>query len=142
MFDWLRRTPPPPTEQQRQMAQALAEYPPYAPPEWNPDTKSLRDANEEYREYFFGSRQSRLEALRAFLEGFDVVLNLDDAGIMAVSAWLPSTEICLCLIWTTTLSGMHIGASQLPGQERWVVSIPYSTLVSTMPNVFGREERN
>jgi hypothetical protein len=89
MFGWLRRAPPPPTEQQRKVAHALADYPPYAPPEWNPDTKSLRDANVEYREYFFGSRQVRLEALRAFLAKFDVTLNLDDAGIMAVSAWFP-----------------------------------------------------
>lgn len=32
MFGWLKRAPPPPTEQQRQVAQALADYPPYAPP--------------------------------------------------------------------------------------------------------------
>jgi hypothetical protein len=118
MFGWLRRTPPPPTEQQRQMAQALAEYPPYAPPEWNPDTKSPRDANEEYQEYFFGSKQWRLEALRAFLAKFDVALNLDDAGIMAVSTWLPQCGDLLVLIWTTTLSGTHIRASQLPGRKR------------------------
>jgi hypothetical protein len=89
MFGWLRRAPPPPTEQQRQVARALAEYPPYAPPEWNPETKSFRDANVAYSEYFFGTGQARLEALRAFLAKFNVTPNLDDAGIMAVSAWLP-----------------------------------------------------
>lgn len=89
MFGWLRRAPPPPTEQQRKVTRALADYPPYSPPEWNPNKKSLRDANMEYREYFFDSRPARLEALRAFLAQFDVTLNPDDAGIMAVSTWLP-----------------------------------------------------
>ncbi|MEH2560383.1 hypothetical protein [Bradyrhizobium sp. AZCC 2289] len=53
MFGWLKRAHPPTTEQQRQVAQALADYPPHAPPAWNPDTKSPREYNEEYREYFF-----------------------------------------------------------------------------------------
>src|SRR5262249_42035855 len=87
MFGWLRRTPPPPTEQQQRVRQALSEYPPYAPPEWK--AESPRDTNVEDREYFFASTQLRLEALRAFLAKFDITLNLDDAGIMAVSAWLP-----------------------------------------------------
>jgi hypothetical protein len=89
MFGWLRRTPPAQTEQQRQLALALVDYPPYSPPDWNPDTASLHDANLEYREYFFGSRQMRLDSLRIFLAKFDVALNLDDAGLMAVSAWMP-----------------------------------------------------
>jgi hypothetical protein len=89
MFAWLRRAPPAPTKQQRQLALALAEYPPYAPPDWNPDTKSFHDANVEYEEYFFGSRQMRLDALRAFLGKFDVALGLDDVGLMAISAWMP-----------------------------------------------------
>ena len=89
MFGWLWRAPPPRTEQQRQVWQALSGYPTYAPPEWNPDTKSLRDANVEYRNYFFGTKELRLEALRAILAKFDIALSVDDAGIVALSAWLP-----------------------------------------------------
>jgi hypothetical protein len=89
MFGWLRRAPAPPTEQQRQVWQALSEYSPYAPPAWDPDTKSLHDANVEYQKYFFDSKPLRLEALRTFLAKFDVALGFDDAGIMAVSAWMP-----------------------------------------------------
>ena len=133
---------PPRTEQQRQVWQALSGYPTYAPPEWNPDTKSLRDANVEYRNYFFGTKELRLEALRAILAKFDIALSVDDAGIVALSAWLPKTQICLSLIWTTMLSRMHIGASPSPGQGRWAASIPFSISASTMPNVFGCEERN
>ena len=50
---------------------------------------SMRAASAQYREYFLGSRQARLEALREFLANFDVSLSLDDAGLVAVSAWLP-----------------------------------------------------
>src|SRR5215471_10324888 len=110
MFDWLRRTPPAPTEQQRQLALALAEYPPYAPPEWNPDTKSFQDASAEYREYFFNSRQVRLDALRVFLAKFDIVSNVDrrraygrihlDAGIRRLAAPRFGRRFCRgCLSW-------------------------------------------
>jgi hypothetical protein len=88
MFGWLRRAPPPPTEQQRQVWQALSGYPPYAPPKCDPDTQSVPDATLEYQEYFFSSRESRLQALRAFLAKFDIVLGFDDDGIKEVSAWL------------------------------------------------------
>jgi len=88
MFGWLRRAPAPPTEQQRQVWQALSEYPPYAPPEWDPDTKSMHDACVEYQKYFFDSKPLRLEALRTFLAKFDTTLDFDDAGIMAVSVWM------------------------------------------------------
>src|SRR5262249_40126676 len=86
MFGWLRRAPPPSTEQQLRVRHALSGYPPYAPPAWNPDAKSL---NMEYRDYFLGSKQLRFEALRGFLAKFEITLSLDDAGLMAVSAWLP-----------------------------------------------------
>jgi hypothetical protein len=92
MFSWLRRSPlPPPTEQQLQLTQALAAYPPYAPPEYspNPDADSMRAASAQYREYFLGGRQARLEALGEFLANFDVSSSLDDAGLIAVSTWLP-----------------------------------------------------
>lgn len=88
MFGWLRRAPAPPTDQQRQVWQALSEYPPYAPPEWDPDTTSMHDACVEYQKYFFDSKPLRLEALRIFLAKFDTSLNFDDAGIMAVSVWM------------------------------------------------------
>jgi len=92
MFGWLRRTfRPPPTEQQLRMARILASYPLYAPPEFNPDStpESIRAASAQYEEYFLGSRQARLEALRTFLGNFDVSLDTDDVGLMAVSTWLP-----------------------------------------------------
>jgi hypothetical protein len=89
MFRWFRRAPAGPTEQQLHVRQALADYPPYAPPEWNGDPNSLLEASNKYREFFFGSKDTRLEALRGFLGKFDVLMDLDDAGLMAVSTWLP-----------------------------------------------------
>jgi hypothetical protein len=89
MFGWFRRAPKAPTDEQLRVTQALVNCPPYAPPEWNPDPEFLRDANVAYQEYFFTSRQARLDARRDFFAKFDVALNLEDAGIMAVSTWLP-----------------------------------------------------
>jgi len=92
MFGWLRRSPPPPpTEDQLKLIRALSGYPPYAPPEYSPapNTESMRAASFQYREYFLSSRQARLVALREFLANFDVSFSLDDAGLMAVSSWLP-----------------------------------------------------
>ena len=91
MFGWLRRAPPPPSKEQHQVMQALAGYTPYAPPEWKPDSspESMRAASFQYRDYFLDSKQARLETLRAFLTNFDVSPDLDDAGLMAVSTWLP-----------------------------------------------------
>ncbi len=88
MFGWLRRAPAPPTEEQRHVWQALSEYPPYAPPEWDPDNKSMHDACVEYQNYFFDSKPLRLEALRTFLAKFDIALGFDDAGILALSEWM------------------------------------------------------
>ena len=89
MFRWLRRGPRRRAEQKQRVLDALAGYPPYEPPEWNPDTKSLLEANVEYKDYFFANRDRRIEALRTFLAKFDVASNFDDAGLMAVSAWCP-----------------------------------------------------
>ena len=91
MFGWLRRVLLPPTAQQRRMRQLLAGYPLYAPPAYKGDStiESARAASAEYAEYFHDIRPARLEALRTFLENFGVSLNTDDAGLMAVSAWLP-----------------------------------------------------
>jgi hypothetical protein len=120
MFGWLRRAPPPPTEHQREVAEALADYPPYAPPEWNPKTTSLREANEEYREYFFGSKQARLEALRTFFAKFDVTFDLDDAGIMAVSAWLPQyADLLVDDFDNDTTRNAYRGFSSLDRRVGW-----------------------
>ncbi|RXH16571.1 hypothetical protein EAS56_06150 [Bradyrhizobium guangzhouense] len=123
MFPWLRRGPVAPTEQQLHVKQALSDYPPYAPPEWNGDLCSLADASNKYREYFLGGKDKRLEALRGFLEKFDVLVNPDDTGLMAVSTWLPQYADLLVddldddtvqdayrgftLPWTGPLSGLN-----------------------------------
>jgi len=89
MFRWLHREPRIPAEQEQRVLDALVGYPPYEPPEWNPDTKSLMEANAEYKAFFFANRIRRIEIFRAFLAKFDVASNLDDAGIMATSEWCP-----------------------------------------------------
>lgn len=125
MFGWFRLGLRTPSEEQRQVARALSDYPPYAPPEWDagPDVQSQGDASRKYQEYFFSSRQARLEALSAFLARFDVQLNLGDAGLMAVSSWLPryadllvddfdddttrNAYACFAPSWTGRLSGLN-----------------------------------
>jgi hypothetical protein len=87
MFGWLRRAPSRPTEQQRAMTSALADYPPYAPPAWDADPDTIE--HETYKRFFLANREPRLEALRMFLAKFNVASDLDDAGLMAVSAWCP-----------------------------------------------------
>jgi hypothetical protein len=67
----------------------LAGYPPYTPPAWNADPHSWGEASLAYKDFFLASRETRLEALGAFLAKFDISLNLDDSGLTAVSAWLP-----------------------------------------------------
>jgi hypothetical protein len=89
MFGWLRRAPPMPSEDQLQLQEALVGYPPYAPPALNPDPSAFADVGLAYKDFFLASRESRLEALGGFLAKFDVSLSPDDAGLMAVSAWLP-----------------------------------------------------
>jgi hypothetical protein len=89
MFGWLRRAPTLPTEQQSRVLDALTDYPPYAPPEWNPNIQSGEEATNEYRAFFFENRDRRLEALRGFLAKFDVAFSLDDTEAAAVSAWCP-----------------------------------------------------
>lgn len=86
MFGWLRRAPSRRTEQQREMANALADYPPYTPPPWWP-TDSIDHA--AYTKFFLASREQRLDALRGFLAKFNVASDLDDPGLRAVSAWCP-----------------------------------------------------
>jgi hypothetical protein len=105
------------------MAQALASYPPYAPPRYNPDPtpESMRAASAQYEEYFLGSMPARLEALRAFLANFDVALNSDDTGLRAVSTWMPQWADLLVddlydsyaidrldVPWTGALSGLNV----------------------------------
>src|SRR5215510_4564692 len=91
MFGWFQRAPAAPTEEQLRVTQALIGYPSYAPPKWEryPNPEIMRAASFQYRDYFLGGTRARLEALRSFLANFEVALNLDDAGIMAVSTWLP-----------------------------------------------------
>ena len=91
MLDWFRRVPAAPTEEQLRVTQALVGYPPYAPPKWEPDPnpEAMRAASIQYRDYFLGGTQARLDALRAFLANFQVSLNLDDASLIAISTWLP-----------------------------------------------------
>jgi hypothetical protein len=88
MFGWFRRAPAP-TDEQLRVAAALAGYPPYSPPKWTPGLEFLGDNSEAYREYFFANKHLRLQALGEFLAKFGVALELDYAGLVAVSTWLP-----------------------------------------------------
>jgi hypothetical protein len=89
MAAWLRRNPPPLKEEKRRILEALADYPPYTPPNWNSEAQSAKDVSDEYKAYFLDNRNRRVETLRQFLAAFDVGLNLDDSGVQAVSAWFP-----------------------------------------------------
>jgi hypothetical protein len=89
MFRWLRRSTTHLSEDKRRITEALLGYPPYSPPDWNPDTKSFQEANIEYMTFFFDNLVLRKEALRVFLSKFDTVLNFDDSSVLAVSAWCP-----------------------------------------------------
>jgi hypothetical protein len=89
MFGWFRREPSHVTERRQRLADALAGYPPYEPPDWGPDDK-WGDAHWEYVRFFLDNRSRRLEALRAFLAKFGVDVTLKDSGIMAVSSWFPT----------------------------------------------------
>lgn len=89
MAAWLRRRPPPLTEQKHRVLEALVDYPRYTPPIWSSETQPVQDASEEYRTYFFDNRSRRIEALRRFLAVFNVGLSLEDSGVQAVSAWCP-----------------------------------------------------
>ena len=73
------------------MQQALADYPVYAPPPLRPELDLVtRGASiREYQDYFFSALPARREALRTLLLHFDVALSADDAGLAALSAWLP-----------------------------------------------------
>jgi hypothetical protein len=84
----------------------------------------MRAASFQYKDHFLGSMQARVEALRAFLANFDVTLSLDDAGLMAVSTWLPHWADLLVddfsdqsvrdayrsftVPWTGRLSGLNV----------------------------------
>jgi hypothetical protein len=81
--------PPRRQEQRIRVSEALVGYPVYEIPEWDPGTKSLREAHLEYVRLFFAEKDRRLEALGRFLAKFDIDMSLDDTGAMAVSAWLP-----------------------------------------------------
>jgi hypothetical protein len=89
MFGWFRSAPTPPAEEQLRVTKALLGYPPYAPPDWDRNPDSFGEGCKIYKEFFLDSRETRLQALGGFFAKFDVLLNLDDTGLMAVSAWLP-----------------------------------------------------
>ena len=78
MFRWRSHEPTHRTEQRERVLAALADYRLYAPPDWNPDIRSLYEANVEYKKYFFDNRTRRLEALSEFLAKFNAALGLDD----------------------------------------------------------------
>ena len=99
MFGWLRRAPSRPTEQQREIANALADYPPYTPPPWWP-TDSIEHA--AYTRFFLENRERRLEALRIFLAKFNVAPDLDDAG----SVW--SAYHRFEAAWVDRLLGLNV----------------------------------
>jgi hypothetical protein len=78
--------------QRDQMSSALVDYPPYTPPPWTTDelsTDGRSIVDTEYKGFFFAHRERRLDALRMFLAKFNISADLDDAGVMAVSAWCP-----------------------------------------------------
>lgn len=52
MFAWLHRKPAPASKEKIRVREALADYPPYVPPLWDADVKSLKEANDEYTSYF------------------------------------------------------------------------------------------
>ncbi len=96
MFRWFRRAGAAPTEEQLLLSQALIGYPQYAPPDWDmvpsdddEGRKRWAESSKKYAQFFHDSRAARLDALRGFLARFEIVAGLDDAGVMAVSSWLP-----------------------------------------------------
>jgi hypothetical protein len=120
IFGWFRRAPIAPTEEQLRVTQALVDYPPH---EWTPDPEFLRDANVAYREYFFASRQVRLDALRDFFAKLDVALNLEDVGIMAVSTWLPQYADLLVDYSPGCISGVRSSSRRVPLIRRLTLSL-------------------
>ena len=88
MFRWLRRAPPPPSEDKHRVLDALTGYPPYSPPAWDPE-KSFADSVAEYEGFFLANKQMRIEAIRTFLAKFGVALTVDEGGLTAISAWCP-----------------------------------------------------
>ena len=89
MFSWLRRKPPPLSEEGRRVLDALRAYPPYIPPIWDPG-KPFADSVAEYQAFFFANKDLRIEALRAFVAKFGVALTVDEDGLRAISAWCPA----------------------------------------------------
>jgi hypothetical protein len=90
MFAWLHRKPAPASQDKRRVRDALAGYPPYDPPRWTSEDQPAQPIIDEYRAYFLDNRNRRVEALSRFLAKFDIALSLDDEGVKAVSAWLPT----------------------------------------------------
>ncbi|MGJ5181049.1 hypothetical protein ACQR16_29230 [Bradyrhizobium oligotrophicum] len=90
MLSWFGRRPAAPSPEQLRVLDALAGYPPYAPPVWKSYDQSDVSANEDYVAYFFNQQDRRIEALRSFLGKLQVVLGFEDQKIKTVSAWCAS----------------------------------------------------
>ena len=73
----------------RHVRKALTDYPLFEPPHRGNLIQLPRDAFEENKWFFLENKAGRIHALSEFLRKFDVSLGLDDAGVAAVSAWLP-----------------------------------------------------
>jgi hypothetical protein len=99
MFGWLRREPRPLADHRRRMLEALADYPVYEPLHRQGPNCPRHLQDREAREfaargrdnfsYFMAHRAERLSALKGFLAGFGLSVDLQDNGLGAVSAWLP-----------------------------------------------------
>jgi hypothetical protein len=99
VFGWLRKEPKHLVDQRRRMSEALVDYPVYEPPHRQGPHGPRHLSDQEAREFwargkenfshFMERRKERLDALRTFLARFDVAMDLEQAGLAAVSAWLP-----------------------------------------------------
>jgi len=99
MFGWLRREPRHLADHCRRMLEALADYPVYEPlhrqgpncPRHFPDQEMQEFAarGRDNFAYFMEHRAERLNALKGFLAGFGVSIDLQEPGLATVSTWLP-----------------------------------------------------
>jgi hypothetical protein len=106
VFSWLQKEPNHLIDHRRRMSQALIDYPAYEPlhrqgpncPRHLPDQEAREFAarGRENFSHFIEHRKERLVALKAFLAKFGVAMDLEEKGLVAVSAWLPGN--CSALV--------------------------------------------
>jgi hypothetical protein len=99
VIGWRRTEPKHLVDRRRRMSKALVDYPVYEPPHRQGPNGPRDLSDQEAREFwargkenfshFMEHRIERQDALRAFLANFDVAMTLEQAGLAAVSAWLP-----------------------------------------------------